>query len=43
MTCEGVGVEGGGDGGGDSEAVVVPMVTVTDLLTLPEALVAVIV
>jgi hypothetical protein len=43
VNCDGVGVAGGVDGTGVSEAVVVPMVTVTDLVTLPEALVAVMV
>ena len=39
VNCEGC----GDDEEGDSDAVVVPIVTVTDLLTLPEALVAVMV
>ena len=43
VNCEGCGDDGGEDEEGDSDAVVVPIVTVTDLLTLPEALVAVMV
>ena len=43
VNCEGCVDDGGDDEGGDSAAVVVPIVTVTDLLTLPEALVAVMV
>jgi hypothetical protein len=46
VNCDGAGDEGSngegvGDDGGGTEAVVVPNVTVTDLVTLPEALVAV--
>lgn len=43
VNCEGCVDDGGDDEGGDSDAVVVPIVTVTDLLTLPEALMAVMV